>query len=328
MTSPWSWPRPVLVRRAVLAAAAVALTVWVLGFATRGLLSGDSGVKLAQAHALWETKFSTRGLPYDHALDPAERFFPYGDFLLRVDGERQGVYSVTFTAVAGVLSGVFGLTGTLLPGLAGGLLLLLAVDALAGRLGLSTAARLAAALGTVGLTPALLYSAQLSEHAPAVGLTVLALALVIPGAGADAAAAPRVRPALAGALVAAAATMRTECYLAVAAVGLALSARPDATLRQRIGEGAWYLAGALGVLLPYWGLCLALSDTWDPMVTFQKPAPSWWNNVVKLLIGETRGGEPAAWLPTLLAAAGAGPNPCVSPHRCVATPAVRPDSLR
>jgi len=287
-------------RRLALAVAAIALAVWVLGFATRGLLSGDSGVKLAQAHSLWESGFATRELLYDHELDPKERFFPYGDFVRKVDGRRQGIYSSSFTAVAAPLVGLFGLTGTLLLGLAGGILVLVAVDLLLGRMGASPPARVAAATLTVGLTPLLLYSAQFAEHAPAVGLTTLALAFVVPrddGVG--------FRPLLAGALVAAAATMRAECYLAVATLGLALTARTAAPWRLRVREGALYLAGALAVLVLYWSLNLLLSDTWDPMVTFQKAAPDRWKNVVKMLIGETRR-EPSGWLAILCLAAAGG----------------------
>src|SRR5688500_16393478 len=122
------------VRRLVLAAAALALAIWVLFFATRGLLSGDSGVKLAQAHALWDTSFTSRALPYDHELDPQERFFPYGEFVRKVEGERQGIYSLTFTALAAPLIGLFGLAGTMMLGLAGGIAILLGVDLLLGRM--------------------------------------------------------------------------------------------------------------------------------------------------------------------------------------------------
>jgi len=291
--------RQIGARRLVLAVAAVALTVWVLGFATRGLLSGDSGVKLAQADALWDSGFSTRALPYDHELDRSERFFPYGEFVRKVDGRRQGIYSLSFTALAAPLVGMLGVTGTLLLGLAGGIAILLGVDRLLGRMGASPPARVAAAIGTVALTPILLYSAQFAEHTPAVGLTVIALALIVPDD------AGRTRPVLAGALVAAAATMRAECYLTVATVGLALAARPDASLRSRVREGALYLAAALAVLIAYWGLNLLLSGTWDPIVTFQKKAPDRWLNVKRMVIGETRH-EPRFWLAILLLAAATG----------------------
>ncbi len=275
------------IRRVVLAAAALALAVWVLGFASRGLLSGDSGVKLAQADALWRAHFTTRALPDPPGL---ERFPAYGDFVLHVDGRRQGIYSLTFTALAAPLTGVLGSLGMMLLGLAGGVGLLYAVDLLAGRLGLSSPARLGAALVTVGLTPVLLYSAQFAEHTPAVALTIAALALV---------AAVPTRPLLAGALVALAATMRAECYLACATVGLALVAR-DAPLGQRVRDGGLYLGAALSVLALYWAANLALSHTWDPIVTFQKAAPDRWANVQKLLIGEvTR--EPGGWLAILVA---------------------------
>lgn len=287
-------------RRLALAVAALVLAIWVLGFATRGLLSGDSGVKLAQAHSLWESGFATRELVYDHGFDPQERFFPYGEFVIKVDGRRQGVYSLSFTAIAAPLVGLFGLAGTMLLGLAGGLAILLGVDRLLGRMGASAPARVAAAVVTVGLTPVLLYSAQFAEHTPAVGLAILALGLVVPredGTG--------VRPLLAGALVAFAATMRAECYLAVAAIGLALTARPDATWKQRVREGALYLGGALAVLVPYWALNLLVSDTWDPMVTFQKKAPDRWANVIKMLIGETKK-QPSFWLAILCLATAGG----------------------
>jgi hypothetical protein len=47
-------------RGLIIAGTALVLAVWVLGFAPRGLFSGDSGVKLAQAYALWENGFSSR----------------------------------------------------------------------------------------------------------------------------------------------------------------------------------------------------------------------------------------------------------------------------
>jgi hypothetical protein len=286
--------RQIGARRLALAAAALALTVWVLGFATRGLLSGDSGVKLAQSHALWDSGFTSRALPYDHELDKKERFFPYGEFVRKVDGRRQGIYSLTFTAVAAPMVGLFGVTGTLLLGLAGGLAILLGVDLLLGRMGASDPARVTAAVITVGLTPLLLYSAQFAEHTPAVGLTIFALVLVI----------AEPRPLLAGALVAFAATMRAECYLAVATCGLALVAR-RAPLKAVAKDAGLYLAGALAVLLAYWGLNLLLSDTWDPIVTFQKKAPDRWLNVKRMLIGETKP-EPRFWLAILLIATATG----------------------
>ncbi len=266
-------------RRIALGLAALALAVWAIGFASRGLFSGDSGVKLAQAHGLWETRFTSRALPHDHDVDPKDRYFPYGEFKRRVDKQWQGVYSLTYTSITAVLVGVLGMTGTILFALAGGVLILVATDRLAGQLGASPPTRVAAAVVTVALTPILFYSAQLFEHTPSVGLTILALTFVV----------GQPRPRLAGALVAAAATMRPECYLAVATVGIALSMRPDATLRQRAIEGAWYVAGALAVLVPYWCLNLVVSDTWDPMVTFQKAAPDRLANVRRMLVGDLKG---------------------------------------
>lgn len=296
----------------VLAVAAVALSVWVLGFATRGLLSGDSGVKLAQSHALWESGFGSRALPYDRAMDPKVRFAPYGDFIRKVHGERQGIYSLSFTALAAPLVGTMGMTGALLLPLVGALAILLGVDLLLGRMGASPWARAAGAVVTVGLTPLLLYSAQFAEHTPGVGLTLIALVLVIPR-DVEEAGLGRWRPAVAGALVAFAATMRPECYLTVATVGLAMSARPGRWdregLKVRALEAAWYIGAAIAVLAVWWVTNLWLSSTWDPLVTFQKAAPDRWANVQKFLIGEVKR-DPGPWilLPSLAAAAALVPH--------------------
>jgi len=291
--------RRVGARRLALAVAAVVLSVWVLGFASRGLFSGDSGVKLAQAHGLWDSKFTSRALPHDHEVDPRERWFPYGEFKRKVDKRWQGVYSLPYTAITAPLVAAFGMTGSLVLALAGGILILVGMDRVLARMGASPPARAAAAIFTVGLTPLLFYSAQLAEHTPAVGLTILALAYVLTGDDGT-----KVRPMVAGALVAFAATLRPECYIAVATVGLALSARPGVALRPRAIEGAWYVAGALAVLLPFWGLNLLVSDTWDPMVTFQKAAPDRLANVRRMLVGDLKGSAgpwPAALVVAVLA---------------------------
>lgn len=280
-------------RRVALAIAALTLSVWVLGFATRGLFSGDSGVKLAQAHGLWHTGYQSRALPHDTEVDPKGKYFPYGEFKRKVDHRWQGVYSLTYTAITAPLVGVLGMTGSLVFALAGGILILVGVDRVLGHMGARDPARAAAAIVTVGLTPLLFYSAQLAEHTPSVGLTMLALSFVIQ---------PNPRPLLAGALVGFAATMRPECYLAVATVGIALSIRPDADLKTRVREGALYIAGALAILLPYWGLNLLLSHTWDPMVTFQKAAPDRLANVRRMLVGDLKGSA-GPW-PAALALAG------------------------
>ena len=282
-------------RRIALAVAALALLVWVLGFASSGLFSGDSGVKLAQAHGLWVSHFTSRALLHDYNVDPTERYFPYGEFKRRVGEHWQGVYSLTFTSITAALVGMLGMTGSLVLASASGVLILIATDRLAGQLGASQPARVAAAIVTVALTPILFYSAQLSEHTPSVGLTILALTYVL---------GPQ-RPMLAGVLVALAATMRPECYLAVATIGIALSVRPNATLRQRAIEGAWYVAGALVVLLPYWGFNLLVSDTWDPIVTFQKAATDPLASVRRMLVGDFKGAV-GPWQIFLGLAVGAG----------------------
>ncbi len=278
-----------LLRRLALAVAAAALAIWVLGFASRGLFSGDSGVKLAQSHALWDGGFSTRALPQDRAVDPSGKFLPYEETLRRpvfqrvVDGEHQGIYSLSFTAAAAPLVGLLGTTGMMLVGLAGGIGILLGVDRLLGRMGASSPARVAGAVIAVALTPVLLYSAQFTEHTPAVALCTFAIAALLE---------PR-RPLIAGLLLGLAATMRGECYIAIAAAGVALVARDTPG---RVRDGVRFVAGALAPLLLYWALNLWLSGTWDPVVTSQKAAPERWLNTERLLFGEPRDGSPVLWL--------------------------------
>ena len=61
-----------------LVALGLALTIWVVALAPRGLFSGDSGVKLAQSHALWTSGFSSRALPAPE-VDPVGEFTGYGE---------------------------------------------------------------------------------------------------------------------------------------------------------------------------------------------------------------------------------------------------------
>lgn len=267
----------------MLVALGLALTIWVFAFVPRGLYSGDSGVKLAQTHALWASGFSTRALPTDPVLDPAGEYMAYGDFKRQVDGEWQGIYSLTFTALSAPMLGAFGLTGLVLLPLLGALLVLAGTYALARRVGCEPWWAVGVAAVTVFATPVLLYASQFTEHTLATGLVTWALVLVIP----DRASASR-HELVAGVLVGFAATVRPECYLAIAAVGIALLVPPWTSWPIVFRRGALYAAGALIVVIPYWLVNLRLSDTWDPLVTFQEGAAASWTTLGLFLVGATR----------------------------------------
>jgi hypothetical protein len=264
-----------------LVALGLAVTIWVVAIAPRGLFSGDSGVKLAQSHALWTSGFSTRALPAPD-IDPQGVFTGFGEFKRRVNGEWQGIYSITFTAMTAPLIGAFGMAGTWVLPLLGTLLLLAGTYVLARRIGCERWWAVGICAVVAFATPMLLYSSQLTEHPLATALVTWALALVVP----DRTSASR-HELVAGALVGFAATIRPECYLAIAAVGIALLVPPWASWQTTLRRGVLYAAGALAIIIPYWLLNERLSGTWDPLVTFQKGSVFDWNTVGLFLTGPT-----------------------------------------
>ena len=259
--------------------AGLALAVWVMALAPRGFFSGDSGVKLVQAHGLWMSGFSSRALPYDHDLDPADRYFPYNrDVFTRVvDGERQGTYSIVFCGLVAALLGLFGLAALPIPGVAGALLVIWGLYRAGVRSGLRPVLTLASVAAVALATPVLFYASQLTEHTLAAGLTIAAFALIAPVKREPGSADPgvdtiQIWPAAAGVLVALAATMRPEGYCAVAALGVAVVLLPGLSPGARVRHGLGYLAGCVPVLAGYWLLNLATAGTWDPLVTANSSA--------------------------------------------------------
>lgn len=278
-------PRPVTCRvsarhlRIGVWAVVLALVAWVALFAPRGFFSGDSGVKLVQAHGLWMSSFSSRALPYDHDLDPEERYFPYQreSFTRVVDGERQGTYSIVFCGLVAALLGLFGMAALPIPGIAGALLVIWGLYRAGVRSGLRPVLTLAAVAAAALATPVLFYASQLTEHTFAAGLTIAAFALIAPVKREPGTADPSVDtiqiwPAAAGVLAALAATMRPESYCAVAALGVAVVLLPGLSLNMRVRHGLGYLAGCVPVLAGYWLLNLATAGTWDPLVTANSSA--------------------------------------------------------
>ncbi len=289
------------VQTALLSAAAVALAASVWLGVSRGFFSGDSGVKFAQAHALWESNFSSRALPYDWDLDPDGEFFPYGEFFREVDGERQGIYSVVFTGLAAPLIGLFGLAGTLVLPLAGGVLVLAGVHRALVRTGHPPWLALLAGGAASLATPVLFYAGQFAEHAPATGLVTFALALLV-GAPAGR------RPALAGALAGLAATLRPEAYCALVSLGLVALIGGQGP-RQRLRHGASFAASAGAVLVAYWTLNLALSGHWDPLVALNTDDSASLDGTVTMLVGEVEGRSAVFWLLPFAIAVCAGAIP-------------------
>lgn len=280
----------------VVTAAAMALAVWVIALAPHGIFSGDSGVKIAQAHALLDSGFESRALVYDYDFDPEHRYFPYQkqDFTQVVNGKRQGTYSLFFTALAAVLVAVFGKLGLLVMPLAGGIASGVGGFALARRVGVSPLVAAGVAVIAMWVTPMFFYASQFWEHGVAAGLVTAGLWMMTPGDE------RRERPMLAGVLLAIAGTFRPECYCAVAAAGFAVVALPAASFKARAWRGALYLAGAIPVLVAFWGLNVWTAGTWDLAVSANaNPASAL--GAFTMLVGKVRATHDlAAW--TLIAA--------------------------
>jgi hypothetical protein len=296
--------------------ASLALAVWVMALAPRGFFSGDSGVKLVQAHGLWMSGFASRALPYDHDVDPQERWFPYQrhDFTRVVDGERQGTYSIVFCGLVAVLVALFGLAALPVPALLGAWLMLWGMARAGVRSGLSPGLVLAATAFAALATPVLFYASQLAEHTLAAGLAVVAYALIAPVKREPGAADPTVDtiqiwPAAAGVLAALAATLRPEGYCMVAALGLAVALLPGLAMGMRVRHGLAYLAGCVPVLAGYWLLNLASTGTWDPLVganTGARKAASSFFTMVFFWGELPRSARPLSWLAVAVLPALAG----------------------
>jgi hypothetical protein len=265
--------------RAGLGIIALVLVGWSLLAAPRGFMSGDSGVKLIQAHDLWDSGMSSRALRKDPAFIAFGRVG--GDFERRVGRRDQGIYSIVFVAPLAVLTGLFGAHALPILPLVGGLLALLGLSQLLAAWRVSREVALAALATSALATPLLFYSSQLFEHTLAAGLVTLALASQT-----------RARDVLSGALVALAATIRPECYCAVAALGIAGMAIPGGRMRRAIG----YLAGALAVLVPFWLFNHATAGAWDPLVVADHGNHQSAANALVLLWGEIPKAPLWAWL--------------------------------
>jgi hypothetical protein len=279
-------------RRAAALAPLVALAVWAFT-GPRGFFSGDSGVKLAQSHALWASGFTTRALPHDEAIDPDRAALPYGPFTRRVNGEDHGVYSIVFTAAVAPAVGLLGWTGTVVLPLLGGFLVFLGMRRLLRQVGVR--GWLGAATPVFGLlvTPLGFYSTQLAEHSLAAGLTTVALSVLLERPGSR-------RAVLAGVLVALAGTVRPEGYCVAAAAGLALLT--TGRLRAALVPGVAFGGATLAVLALYWGLNTWLSGIWDPLVALHRTGAPSWTGARLMVWGEVGGGPVALWFAPLLLA--------------------------
>ncbi|MBI4509123.1 MAG: hypothetical protein HY698_05780 [Deltaproteobacteria bacterium] len=302
MTSP--------VPRVVLFLCVATLAAWVCFGASRGFFSGDSGVKMAQAHALWQSSFSARSLPHDYDLDPDGRYHPYDRFARKVGAARQGIYSTWFAGAAAPLFGLLGIWGAPILPFVGAVLVACGLYCIFARLRVRPLASAGGIAATVLATPLILHASQFTEHSLAAGLVTWALALVVVGAKR-----PRqgqtepeaqVRPFHAGALVALAATLRPEGYCAVLSLGLAVAFMPSegasalASVRMRSARSAKYLLGATLVLGAYWATNLLSSGTWDPLVTANHGRSATMRYSIVMLVGELGRPRVLTWLLPLL----------------------------
>src|SRR5688572_15636888 len=222
-------------------------------------------------------------MPYDTATDPQIKWPPYAALIDTFEGERQGIYSLVFTGLGALPIAALELDGMIVLPLLGTILCLIGVLLLGRRMALSPWITIGALAVTGALTPLLFYAGQYQEHTLAAGLVTIGLAYLTPDDdGAR-------RPALAGALVALAATIRPECYCALPAAGLVVLLQPELELKRLIRDGLWMVAGAVPVLLAYWGLNQLVSGTWDPLVFHNREKKMFPNTAHLLLFGPVKG---------------------------------------
>jgi hypothetical protein len=261
------------------------VALWTALAASRGHFSGDHGVKFAQSVALWRSDFSSRGLEVlaDPALDPTGAYFPFGDLVRMHDGQRQGIYSILFTALGAPGIALLGTGGMLVLPLLGLGLALAGVVVAGRRLGLSPWLT-SIGLLSVGLTtPLFFYAGQYQEHSLAAGLVTMAAALLVPDEGSNR------QPAIAGVLLALAASIRPECYCALSAAGLIVVVQPALAPRRIVRDGIVFVGAALAVLAVYWVVNHLLSGTWDPLVTHNAHKVTPPRNDQKMLFGPFKG---------------------------------------
>jgi hypothetical protein len=263
----------------------VALCVWALGVAPAGS-TGDSGVKQAQAHALWT--HGTRSLADNSDVDPQNSHYPYGvEFVRTLDtGERQGIYSITFVALLAPVAGMLGRGAQPLVPLLGMVLVICGLVLLSRRLALSSVATSGLVLLVLGATPFVVYAFEPMEHTLAAGFAVLALAFALPDA--DGPTTGVGRPLRAGLLMGAAATFRPELYCGVAILGVVLVAPSLRRPMDAIAISWRYLAAALLVLVPFWVINWLTAGTWDPVVTINAGREPTLAGAGRMLLAESR----------------------------------------
>jgi hypothetical protein len=272
--------------RSLIAAGVVALAVllWVTCIASRGLLSGDSGSKLADADALWKSGYASRALPYDHELDPKGQFIAYGDLTnSNIPGGRQGIYSVFFAALSAPLLVASPPLGMMFLPVLGTMLTILGMAMVGRRLGMGALAlSFSMGIGVLG-TPVLLYSGQYTEHTMAAGLVTLGIAMLLSPT-------PRRwrRDVLAGLLFGLAPAFRPEAYC-VLPLAIVASTGPSDSVRTALLRAGRLSVGMLLVLVPWWATNLWYSNTLDPLLFHNRFRSSSWANANAMLWGDGAG---------------------------------------
>jgi hypothetical protein len=190
------------------AGAAVALFYAVLGLlvlAPEAVYSGDIGVKYVQAEALADHRFTSLDIPYPgELLDPGREFFPLRPpFVMTTAGETQAIFPPASALIQAVAVSWFGFRGMI------ALSIVAAATIIAASLKLAPSDLGLPVVIAVGLGgPLWFYAVSGWEHAPAVALGAAGFAVAARSAFAAGPAA-----LIAGALVAAGATLRDEVLL-------------------------------------------------------------------------------------------------------------------
>jgi hypothetical protein len=232
---------------AVTAGAAVLVLAGFSGSRHRVFWSPDSGLRFVQVEALIRQGYRRVSIPYPGAhLDPEARYLPFGGwFLSRREGALYIVYPPYFPALASIPYQVLGFPGLLVLPLAGVVAVLWTTTR---SVGASGSPWTALAVLAVLSTPLAVYGLLFWDHAPAVGLSAGAVALLQP-AGLEGRSALAF---LAGMLAGLGFWLRTEMYLFTLALILATWRVLGRRVAARLS--VWALVPALAV----WALNLHL----------------------------------------------------------------------
>jgi len=240
-------------------------------FDATSLLSVDAAIKLLQAHSLIDSGFTSLAIPVQPSpIDPTGSFLPFAPpFVFWSGGRLEGVFpsSVALLNAAVLWAGIHGIAAL---SVVSAVALLIAVAYLS-----DSALRLWTVIVLGAATPIWFYATVPWEHAPAIALSMWALALAYRNEGWG----PHI---LAGLLGGAAATLREECLVTLPVLVIVVFIR-----------FGWRRALTVGASTALPALLAATADLW----VFQRPAAAHLAHAIEPLAGVVRVSlpEPETW---------------------------------